>query len=346
MTGFQRLKPAVDLQPQFLPSLVEKIESADHALCANALHLINSLMRDAISNDADFEWPRFIKQLQELGVIKRVYTLMQSSAVHDLAQPLLEFQALTKVLLRKWREEKVDMDKPDHRRALRGLHVASISDKVLAAQEAKGSKRHAPNKWRRLGFETESPAYEFEATGFLGLMDMTDFVYKNEDGFQKMILEQEAEPAAQRCPLARSSLSVTALLYGHFDVDLVDEDEVYKYISLDSKVQFERAFKPLLLHWSRLHTSCLNAFIRLWKAAGARTEDYMKIEELVRILIEQIVGEAPRTKDIKEVEEELAEFDLPRLRQLQMELLELTYEDVWGHHLRCVYRLTMSCNPR
>jgi engulfment/cell motility protein 1 len=78
----------------------------------------------------------------------------------------------------------------------------------------------------------------------------------------------------------------------------------------------------------------LNAFIRLWKAAGAQAEDFDKIEELLRILIEQVIGQAPRTKEIKDTEEELAEFDLPRLRELQMELLELTYEDVWGHHLR------------
>jgi engulfment/cell motility protein 1 len=62
-TGFQRLKPTVDTQPQFLPALVEKITSADHALCANSLQLINALMRDAMANDADFEWPKFIKQL-------------------------------------------------------------------------------------------------------------------------------------------------------------------------------------------------------------------------------------------------------------------------------------------
>jgi len=55
---------------------------------------------------------------------------------------------------------------------------------------------------------------------------------------------------------------------------------------------------------------------------------------LVRILVEQIVGQAPRMKDIKDVEEELAAFELKRLRTLQMELLELTYEDAWGHHLR------------
>ncbi len=340
VTGFQRLKPAVDTQPQFLPSLVEKITSADHALCANSLQLINALMRDAIANDANFEWPKFIKQLQELGVIKSVYGLMQSSAIQDLAHPLIDFQTLTKILLKNWREEKVDLEKPDHRRAIRGLHTAGNPDR--STLDPKGSKKQNPDKWKRLGFETESPAWEFNATGFLGLMDLTDFVYKNEDGFQKLLLEQSAEPAEQRCPIARASLSVTFILYEHFEVDKSDSTESTKYAALESRANFDRAFKPLLLHWSRLHTSGLNAFIRLWKATGAQIEDFEKIEELVRILIEQIVGQAPRTKEIKDVEEELAEFELKRLRELQMELLELTYEDAWGHHLR-YNQYTPSC---
>ena len=331
-TGFQRLKPAVDTQPQFLSSLVEKISSADHALCANSLQLINALMRDAIANDAAFEWPKFIKQLQELGVIKSVYGLMQSSAIQDLAHPLLDFQSLTKVLLRNWREERVDLENPDHRRAIRGLHTASSPDET--GSDPKGSKKQNPVKWRRLGFDTESPAWEFDATGFLGLMDLTDFVYKNEDGFQKLLLEQSAEPLEQRCPIARASLSVTLILYDHFEVDKSDDVEAHRYTGLETRANFDRAFKPLLLHWSRLHTSGLKAFIRLWKVTCAQTEDFDKIEELVRILVEQVVGQAPRTKEIKDVEEELVDFELKRLRELQMELLELTYEDAWGHHLR------------
>jgi engulfment/cell motility protein 1 len=60
------------------------------------------------------------------------------------------------------------------------------------------------------------------------------------------------------------------------------------------------------------------------------------VAELVRILIEQVVGQAARTKDIQEVEEELVEFEYGRLRELQMELLELTFEDEWGQHLHQV----------
>lgn len=71
--GFRALKPAIALYPAFLEMLVNRLSSADHALCANSLQLINSLMRDAITNDSETEWPKFIRRLQDLGVIKAVY---------------------------------------------------------------------------------------------------------------------------------------------------------------------------------------------------------------------------------------------------------------------------------
>ena len=337
--GFRALKPALAIHPQFLEMLVARLSSADHALCANALQLINALMRDAITNDGETEWPKFIKKLQELGVIKAVYVLMQSTALQDLAHPLLEFQALTKVLLRKWRDVAVDLEKPDHRRALKGLHLASNPEKPANWSDRvdeNGKRKHNPMKWRRLGFETESPAWEFEEVGFLGMMDLTDYVRKHEDGFQKILLEQATRSVEERCPFARSSLAVTSILYEHFEVDKSDMEDAKGYLALESRSNFDKLFKPLLLQWSRLHTAGLQAFFRLWKATGAELEDFTKIVELVRILIESVVGGASRTKDIQEVEEELADFEYQRLRELQMELLELTYEDAWGHHLRQV----------
>lgn len=104
------------------------------------------------------------------------------------------------MLLRKWKEVKVDIERPEHRRALKGLHLASAPDRSFANGKTnpgpdgeKGSRRHNPEKWRRLGFETESPAFEFETAGFLGMMDLTDYVRKNEDGFQKTLLEQSTK---------------------------------------------------------------------------------------------------------------------------------------------------------
>ncbi|KAK4147932.1 ELMO/CED-12 family-domain-containing protein [Dichotomopilus funicola] len=371
--GSRALKPAVAVYPQFFELVIQQLQSADHALCANALMLINALIRDAVSGEGSGsgssggvggpngappkspgavpgeEWSKFIKRLQDLGLIRAVYNLLQSSALQDLAHPLLEFQSLTKVLLRKWREVRVDLERPEHRRALKGLHLASAPDRRHAngavttvpgtatsedgEVSRKGSRRHNPEKWRRLGFETESPAVEFETAGFLGMMDLTDYVRKNEDGFQKLLLEQSTRPLSQRCPVARASLTVTMILYEHFQVDRSDMEESKIYMALNDASTHDKLFRPLLLQWSRLHTAGLHAFFRLWKSTGAQRNDFDKVAELVRVLIEQVVGQSSRTKDVLEVEDELQEYDAARLRELQMDLLELAFEDHWGPHL-------------
>ena len=338
--GFQALQPAIALYPQFLEVLVTRLSSADHALCANALQLINSLLRESITKESETEWPKFVKKLQDLGVIKAVYGFMQGSALQDLAQPVLEFQVLSKILLKKWRGVPLDLDKAEHRRALKCLHIASNPDKpsepMDSEDRASKSKSHNPEKWRRLGFETETPAFEFEDVGFLGMMDLTNYVRKNEDNYQRLLLEQSAKPTVQRCPIARAGLAVTALLYDLFEVEKADIDDAKEYIALESKSNFRKAFKPLLLQWSTLHGAGVNAFFRLWSQTGARHEDFGKMVELVRVLLDAVIGGASRTKELRQVEDEIRGYDCHRLRQLQMELLEMTYDDAWGHHLRQV----------
>ncbi|CAG7930604.1 unnamed protein product [Penicillium olsonii] len=335
LSGFRALKPAIAIYPQFLEMLVTRLSSADHALCANALQLVNSLMRDSITHDSEVEWPKFIQKLQDLGVIRAVYVLMQDPALQDLTHPLIEFQSLTKVLLRKWRDIPLDQEKPEHRRALKGIHLASNPEKMEDSDDTRRSRKHHPEKWRRLGFESESPVADFHEVGFLGMMDLADYVRSHGDEFQKLLLEHSTKPVGQRCPVARASLAVTSILYEHFEVDKTEMDDSKAFIS-ESRAQFDKMFQPLLLHWTRLHVAGLQAFFRLWKATAAEAEDLDKLIELVRILIESVVGGADRTKDVQDVEEDLADFEYNRLRGLQMELLELTYEDAWGHHLRQV----------
>ena len=334
--GFRALQPAINAYPQFLEMLVSRLSSADHALCANALLLINSLLRENITNDSEADWPKFIRRLQDLGVIEAVYTLMQSTALQDLSHPLLEFQALRKVLLRKWRDIPVDLDKHDHRRALKSIHLASDPERVTTPVddgEEGVKRRHNPEKWRRLGFESENPAWDFGDVGFLGMLDLTEYVKRQEDGFQKLLLEQSTKPAEQRCPIARASLAVTLILFEHFEVEKADVDDAKFQLSFESRLNFDRIFKPLILQWPLLHNAGLQAFFRLWQVTGAETEDFMKIADLVRILLEVVVGGATRVSNIQEVESEMKDFELARLRRLQMDLLELTHEDHWGQHL-------------
>ncbi len=242
----------------------------------------------------------------------------------------------TKVLLRKWRDIPVDLDKSEHRRALKSIHLASNPERVTTPVddgEEGAKKRHNPVKWRRLGFESETPAWEFEEVGYLAMMDLTEYVRRQEDGFQRLLLEQSTKLAEQRCPIARASLAVTSILCEHFEVEKADVDDAKFQLSFESRTNFDKLFKPLILQWSLLHTAGLQAFFRLWQTTAAQTEDFMKIADLVRILLEEVVGGATRVSDVHKVETEIQQFELARLRNLQMEVLELTYEDHWGHHL-------------
>lgn len=331
--GLNALAPAIELYPTFLEMLVGRLSSADHALCANSLQLINALMRDSIMNGTDDEWPIFIKRLKELGAIKAVYVLMQGSGLQDLAGPLLDFQTLMKTLIRKWKDVPVDLEKPDHKRQMKAIYLAANPERRRKRSEDMDAEAQPrprdPEKWRRVGFETSNPVDEFEGAAFMGMADLTDYVLASGDGFRRLLLEQSTRPADERCPIAKASLAVSVILFDHFEIERPDADESHRTSS-----NYDKIFRPTLLQWPRLHTAGLQAFFRLWSATGAKTDDFSKIEELVRILIEQVVGSASRTRDISEVEQELANFDLRELRKLQMDLLELTHEDVWGQHLR------------
>jgi engulfment and cell motility protein 1 len=353
-TGFNAIKPALDAYPTFLESLVQRLSASDHTLCANALQLVNALMRDAVINGGENEWPKFIKRLQDLGVIGGVGMLMRGEAAGDTSSPLagaiLEFQGLTKILLRKWRGVKVNTELAEHKRALKTVHLLSKPEKYEPTLEntneelnaRKGSRRHHPEKWRRLGFETESPAWEFEETGYLGIMDLVDYARRNEDAYHKIFMEQAVQPHEQRCPLARASLGVTLVLYEHFEIEETAHLEapqgfgharVVSADRFDPRVNVDKLYRPLLLQWGRLHTASLNAFLRLWKLAGAELDDFYKIEELIRIIVERVIGSARRKTDVARVEEELRTVSLEAARKWQMDGLDEVYEDAWGPHL-------------
>lgn len=340
--GFRSIKPALDNYPTFLESLVQRLNASDHTLCANALQLVNALMRDAIVHGGEYEWPKFIKRLQDLGVIGGVGMLMRGDSASDADSPLafaiVEFQSLTKVLLRKWRDVMVNVELPEHKRALKTIHLLSKPEPYVPPPSVNGAKvrKHHPEKWRRLGFESESPAWDFDETGYLGMMDLVEYCRRNEDTYQKTLLEQSALPPEQRCPLARASLSMTLILYEHFEVDDTTMTGMNGYrnsVYGTAGQNVDKLYKPLLLQWGRLHVAGLNAFLRLWKDASAEAEDFFKIEEVIRIIIERIVGSAGRKMDVARVEEELRVVSLDAARKWQMENLNEVYQDAWGPHL-------------
>ncbi|KAF2859165.1 hypothetical protein K470DRAFT_219776 [Piedraia hortae CBS 480.64] len=338
LRGFAAIEAAFENHPDFLESLVQRLSAADHSLCANALQLVNALIRDLLANGEEDGWPKFVRRLQDLGVIGRVGMLMRSDSSVDLGSPLaaaiLEFQRLTKVLLRKWKGVPVNLQTSQQKRALRlldNLQKSIDSQDRRVPESETGKPTHPPDRWRRLGFETESPAWDFEETGVLGMMDLIDYARSNEDVFRKTLMEQSAQPPSQRCPLARASLGVTLVLFEHFGID--DEVEEQERELVDRRANVDTLYRPLLLQWGRLHPATLNAFIRLWKAAGAEADDFYKIEELVRVLVDRVVGGLGRKCEVGTAEEQLRTVTLETVRQWQMEDLDRLYEEAWGPHL-------------
>ena len=343
--GFAALKPALDAYPQFLEHLASGLSEGDQLLGHNALQLLNAVLRDSMSEGGTVEWESLFRKYESLGVTRSVHLLMQDFAIQDLAHSLLDFQQLTKMLLHKWKETAVDLHRSDHRQQLRAVLRASKTTKSANDRDDQSdglsnddAKPRDPDKWQKLGFQSESPIWEFDEVGFLGLLDLTNFAHKSKEAFQRLLQEQNSKSEEFRCPIARAALSVTSILFDHFEIDQATVDLDSQYGAIESRSNLDKLFKPLLLQWARLHTAGVQAFVRLWATSGARAEDYMKIEELTRILLEEVVGLAPITRDITEVENSIATYELGRLREDQMGLLELTHEEAWGHHLKQVKR--------
>ncbi|EHK98785.1 putative Engulfment and cell motility protein 3 [Glarea lozoyensis 74030] len=307
-----------------IPSLLSRLNSDEDAMRKMAVFKLQSSIND----------PAFADLFISSGGLTILRRLIMSTGGNTLAYSLQSLTRLLEVDM-GWEIFESAPEKKDKESTVNGTRTEELAEGG-SGNARKGSRKHNPEKWRRLGFETESPAWEFDPTGFLGMMDLTDYVRKEEDNFQKMLLEQSTRPLHERCPIATASLACTAILYEHFEVEKSDVEDAKSYLVLDGMKNYDKIFRPLLLQWSRLHTASLHAFFRLWKSTGAEREDFDKVAELVRILIDQVVGLAPRTKDMLEIEEELSEFEYSRLREMQMELLELSFEDEWGQHLHQV----------
>ena len=343
--GFAALKPALDENPAFLETLARRLSSADHSLCYNALQLLNAILRDSMANDSASEEQSLFKKYTYLGVIEAVYMLMQDPAVQDLAHSLLDFQSLTKQLLRKWKEVDFNQEQQEHRRQLKSILQASKtqpskttgtrSDESSDTPSSPNSRKRDGEKWRRLGFQSEMPEQDFRDAGLLGVRDLKSFASKSEEVFPRLLQEQSTHTPEERCPIARVSISTTSILYDHFDIEDVNADESHQYVALESRSTLEKLFDPLLLQWSKLHNNLIQAFVRLWGTAGARQNDFAKIEYLVRILLEKVTDdELPGSRDITEVENRIATYELQRLREDQMALLGEMHKEAWGHHLR------------
>lgn len=353
--GAQALKPLLAAHQDFLECLVDKLGSADHALCANALRLLNALFRDAMLNESGKEWPSLIANLHALGVMNSVEMLMRGDAVADLAGPVLEFQTLVMGLFRRWRDITVDTTQAEHQHALRLIRACASGtidpesglaadtdeideDEVSSRANSRRVIGDKEGSLQALGLDSQHPASEFQGMGYLGLRDLTEYVRSSPEDLQKELLEQSVMSAEEKCPIAKASLSVTQMLYDHFDIGHPMEGDVYARAMLmahnPDEVDREGLIQPLLLRWDRMHIACTTIFLRLWKTSGATVPEFSKIEDLVRLVISMVIGRAERRLSTEEVERRIGQEQLNVIRQWQLHHLENKFESAWGGDLR------------
>ncbi|GAM82077.1 hypothetical protein ANO11243_000560 [Dothideomycetidae sp. 11243] len=342
------LTPILKEQDTFLNVLVERLTSADHALCANALQFLNALIRDGVMAFNEIQLMRFLSHLQALDVFGTVEGLMRSDIVSDIAAPILDFQNLTKVMLRRWRSIPVDITNPAHEEALEKVHSCAEPALPQEATNSRDLEREGsppideppldmPTEvtWRSLGFAGEDPVLDMDELGVLGLMDLTDFFNKDSDFVRKTLLEQTVMPIDRRCPVARVCLTATSIIYEQFRAASSSADPRTSRALLHEQLaaDIDFAVQPLLLCRDKLHSSIVHAFFRLWEAAGTQTHEYDKIEQLVRLLVAKHIGSATRHTTAQEVEDAMNRVTLAEVRKWQTEELNKLQDRAWGTDL-------------
>ncbi|CAG8786153.1 15038_t:CDS:2, partial [Acaulospora morrowiae] len=157
--GFDVLHDAIVNKQNFLPTLVQRLASADYVLCSNSLCLINALMRHI----TDQYWESFMDLLDKLNVRKAVALLMNGVHGDELSKHLLEFQSLFVRQAYRRKRTQVSLHIPLHKTMLEEMWTSA-------------NLPEEDGKWRKIGFSTEAPKWEIQRVGYLGLENMHYFM--------------------------------------------------------------------------------------------------------------------------------------------------------------------------
>src|ERR1700737_3199500 len=100
-----------------------------------------------------------------------------------------------------------------------------------------------------------------------------------------MVLEQLAKPNHLRCPIAKTSVAITSLLYDQFSLstatDTPSHSSALSIPDSSPTLDPDQVFQPLYLQWLRIHSAAVKSFLRLWRDTGAEgPDDFPKIVAL------------------------------------------------------------------
>lgn len=327
--GFNVIYQEIRREPAFLPTLVQRLSSADTRLCLHSLSLLNSLMT-LVSDEIFFD---FSLQLEALETSNSVARLMEANFGGDsdeLAASVLDYQSnIAKILHRRMHMPVKPTDKR-HVAALTNIwKQACVGEEMRSPRTAdtlgeratspKPSAYSAPAtapgrkiKWRQIGFANENVARAFSSTGWLGLECCEAFIRADAEGYAQLIAEQLELPEAKRCPWGRASTEVVEILADHWNIT--------------SGQGCTTECKPFLLFFQRVHNLVLRFFFRVWAEAGAVESDFAKVSALVRSHLNYSLQDEG-SKTWADLEEAFLHSPYRSIRERHMS--ELNMEDDW-----------------
>ncbi|GAA5914628.1 hypothetical protein JCM6882_001221 [Rhodosporidiobolus microsporus] len=278
-SGFAAVFACILAQPDFLPTLVnERLASGDVAVVNSTLGLLDTLVRGSVE-EGDL---RLSEELEALDAWKTIGKLLTGSTGASLPL-LLSLQSALVSVLHLLSRTHVDVP---HYRHFDEIWIASgLEDEDEA------------NRWRRLGFRTESPQFEFDATGLLGLKYLAKYATESQNEFAATLQDQLSRPEPRRCPLSTVSNTVLYLLALHFS--LLDAPPSSSSSAPSSAAATASSLpavtpNPYLFRLAELHALAAQFFLRMWGDSGASSvADYERVTNLTASQIAFVLGGGP-----------------------------------------------------
>ncbi|GAA5998566.1 uncharacterized protein JCM10292_002788 [Rhodotorula paludigena] len=326
-SGFLAVFEAVLAQPNFLPIVIERLSGGDVPVTNLSLGLINSLLRG--SNElGDL---RLVDEVENLDAWKTVGKLLDGSKGADLST-ILTLQSNLVASLHLALTTPID---EEHYPYFDQLWIAS---RLTDTDES--------NRWRRLGFRTESPQYEFGQAGLLGLKALKRYAEDSQNEFAQTLADQASRPEARRCPVSTISNVVLCLLADHF--------------GLTSGLPSTPATpSPYLFRFYELHALVVTFFLRMWTESGASAHepgDLERVSALARSQIAFVLGgggdktwfavrreflsaeyRQVRERQVREMEIEDDLLSKAPVRNLRGRLYLESYEFVRSQRISCLH---------
>ncbi|GAA5852412.1 hypothetical protein JCM8547_006773 [Rhodosporidiobolus lusitaniae] len=294
-SGFAQVYDEIAQQPNFLKIVIERLSSGDVPITNSSLALLNTLLKGS----TELGDLRLADELDALDAWKVVGKLLTGTTGADLPT-LLSLQSNLVASLHLTLMTRVDTPHYTH------------FDEIWIASGLEDTDES--NRWRRLGFRTESPQFEFDATGLLGLKMLARYAMEGQNEFAQTIADQLSRPESRRLPISTVSSTVLYLLAQHFS--LLDP-------SSSSSLPAAILPNPYLFRLPELHALVVHFFSRMWGDSSATQADYERVTRLTESQVAYVLGGGGGEKTWFKVRQEFLSAGYREVRERQMREMEI-----------------------